>query len=62
MVLQIMEQEIATNSALVVSQTTITVINSVNQFERDSVYYNKYTVDYYTDYNFLTRCPNFSNS
>jgi len=44
------------------SSITITVINSVNQFERDSVYYNKYTVDYYTDYNFLTRCPNFSNS
>jgi len=44
------------------SSNTITVINSVNQFERDSVYYNKYTVDYYTDYNFLTRCPNFSNS
>ena len=38
----------------------ISVINSVNQFERDSVYYNKYTVDYYTGYNFLTRCPNWS--
>lgn len=38
----------------------VTAINSVNQFERDSVYYNKYTVDYYTGYNFLTRCPNFS--
>jgi len=39
----------------------ITVINSVNQFERDSVYYNtKYSVDYYTNYNFLTRCPNSS--
>ena len=40
----------------------VTAINSVNQFERDSVYYNKYTVDYYTGYNFLTRCPNFSGS
>ena len=39
----------------------VTAINSVNQFERDSVYYNKYTVDYYTGYNFLTRCPNFSD-
>ena len=38
----------------------VTAINSVNQFERDSVYYNKYTVDYYTGYNFLTRCPNCS--
>ena len=40
--------------------TYVTAINSVNQFERDSVYYNKYTVDYYTGYNFLTRCPNWS--
>ena len=39
----------------------LTVINSVNQFERDSVYYNKYTVDYFTGYNFLTRCPNSSS-
>ena len=38
----------------------VTAINSVNQFERDSVYYNKYNVDYFTGYNFLTRCPNFS--
>ena len=37
-----------------------TVINSVNQFEKDSVYYNDYTIDYYTGYNFLTRCPNFN--
>jgi len=42
------------------SPPTVTTINSVNQFERDSVYYNKYTVDYYTGYNFLTRCPNSS--
>ena len=39
----------------------VTAINSVNQFERDSVYYNKYNVDYSTGYNFLTRCPNFSD-
>tara|TARA_R110002095_G_scaffold59259_3_gene50795 strand:- start:1265 stop:3043 length:1779 start_codon:yes stop_codon:yes gene_type:complete len=39
----------------------LTVINSVNQFERDSVYYNKYTVDFYTGYEFLTRCPNSSS-
>ena len=39
----------------------VTAINSVNQFERDSVYYNKYTVDFYTGYEFLTRCPNSSS-
>ena len=38
----------------------VTVINSVNQFERDSLFYTKYSVDYSTNYNFLTRCPNFS--
>ncbi len=38
----------------------VTVINSVNQFERDSVYYDKYNVDFSTGYNFLTRCPNWS--
>ena len=38
----------------------ITIINSVNQFERDSVYYNKYDMDYYTQHKFLTRCPNSS--
>jgi len=42
------------------TSNTITVINSVNQFEKDSLYYNKYNLDYYTGYNFLTRCPNFS--
>jgi len=42
------------------SSPHVTAINSVNQFERDSVYYNKYTVDYYTGYNFLARCPNSS--
>ena len=38
----------------------ITLINSVNQFERDSVFYVAYSVDYYTGYEFLTRCPNWS--
>ena len=38
----------------------LTVINSVNQYERDDVYYNKYNVDYRTGYEFLTRCPNLS--
>ena len=51
--------EMATNTEM--SPPNVTVINSVNQFERDSVYYNiKYNVDYYTGYNFLTRCPNWS--
>ena len=40
--------------------TYITAINSVNQFERDSVYYGQYPVDLYTGYEFLTRCPNWS--
>ena len=42
------------------SPPTVTAINSVNQFERDSVYYDKYTVELYTGYEFLTRCPNWS--
>lgn len=50
--------EIATDDALV--SQTITAINSVNQFERDSVFYGKYNVDLSTGYNFLTRCPNWS--
>ena len=50
--------EIATDDALV--SQTITAINSVNQFERDSVFYRKYNVDKSTGYNFLTRCPNWS--
>ena len=40
--------------------TYLTAINSVNQFERDSVYYVQYRVDLYTGYEFLTRCPNWS--
>jgi len=50
--------EIATDDALV--SQTITAINSVNQFERDSVFYRNYNVDLSTGYNFLTRCPNWS--
>ena len=50
--------ELSTTSAL--ESKKITVINSVNQFERDVVFYNKYTVDFYTAYKFLTRCPNWS--
>ncbi len=50
--------ELSTNSEL--ESKKITVINSVNQFERDSVFYGVYTADYYTGYNFLTRCPNWS--
>ena len=39
----------------------VTAINSVNQFERDSVYYpTKYNIDYSIGYNFLTKCPNWS--
>ena len=53
-------KQIITASNFLTYAPTITVINSVNQFERDSVYYNKYTVDYYTGYEFLTRCPNWS--
>ena len=49
---------IATNTKS--SPPYVTVINSVNQFERDSLFYTKYSVDYSTNYNFLTRCPNFS--
>ena len=55
------DKQIITASDVLSYAPYLTVINSVNQFERDSVYYNKYTVDYYTSYNFLTRCPNFSD-
>ena len=56
----------ANNGALEVSTTSrmyskkITAVNSVNQFEKDSVYYNVYNMDYFTQYKFLTRCPNSS--
>ena len=51
------DKQIITASDVLSYAPYLTVINSVNQFERDSVYYNKYTVDYYTGYEFLTRCP-----
>ena len=56
----------ANNGALELSTTAqlvskiVTVINSVNQFERDIVFYNRYTIQRITGYNFLTRCPNVS--
>jgi len=56
------DKQIITASNVLTYAPTIAVINSVNQFERDSVYYNKYDVDYYTGYEFLTRCPNWSDS
>ena len=46
------------------SPPKISVINSVNQFERDSVYYNNsYNVSDSASnkYQFLTRCPNWSD-
>ena len=56
------DKKIITADNALAAAPTIAVINSVNQFERDSVYYNKYAVDYYTGYEFLTRCPNWSGS
>ena len=56
------DKKIITADNVLAAAPTIAVINSVNQFERDSVYYNKYAVDYYTGYEFLTRCPNWSGS
>ena len=56
------DKKIITADNVLAAAPTIAVINSVNQFERDSVYYNKYAVDYYTEYEFLTRCPNWSGS
>jgi len=52
--------ELELSSTTLGAAPKITAINSVNQFERDSVYYDKYNVDYYTGYKLLTRCPNFS--
>ena len=44
----------------VLNSTNITVINSVNQFEKDSLYYTKYNMSTSADtkYSFLSRCPN----
>jgi len=57
-----LEGEITSANYTLSSSPHISAINSVNQFEKDSVYYNKYNVDYLTGYNFLTRCPNWSSS
>ena len=38
--------------------TIVTCINSVNQFEKDSVFYRDFTQGGHTDRWFLTRCPN----
>ena len=42
------------------NSNVISVINSVNQFEKDSLYYLKYLMDTSasTKYSFLSRCPN----
>jgi len=56
--------EIVTASNTLSSPPTITAINSVNQFERDTVYYNQqfmhneYTNSATSPKRFLTRCPN----
>ena len=47
------------------TSNTITVINSVNQFEKDSLFYaNSYnmSVSSSNKYSFLSRCPNFTTS
>ena len=51
-------KNIVTAANTIGSAPKISVINSVNQFERDSTFYITYNVDYYTGYEFLTRCPN----
>ena len=48
-----------------ITSNTITVINSVNQFEKDSLYYAlSYNMDNSSSnkYSFLSRCPNFTTS
>ena len=43
------------------SSQTVAYINSVDQFEKDSTYYNKYAVQKSGGYEFLTRCPNWGS-
>lgn len=46
------------------TSTVLTIINSVNQFEKDILYYFQtfnMDDDNYTTYRFLSRCPNFIN-
>jgi len=48
-----------------VTSTTIAVINSVNQFEKDILYYNSsynMSTSSSNKYNFLSRCPNSTDS
>ena len=57
-------QQIITATDILPSAPNIVVINSVNQFERDSVYYNpQFVMNEYTNTStspkrFLSRCPN----
>ena len=51
-------KNIVTAGNTIGSAPKISVINSVNQFERDSTFYSTYNVDLNTGYDFLTRCPN----
>tara|TARA_R110002072_G_scaffold163981_1_gene316913 strand:+ start:928 stop:2703 length:1776 start_codon:yes stop_codon:yes gene_type:complete len=58
-------KNIITASGSLSSAPYITVINSVNQFERDSLFYNSsYNMGNYASnkWNFLSRCPNFTDS
>ena len=58
------DKQIITASNVLSYAPYVTVINSVNQFERDTVYYNQqFTLNEYTNSStspkrFLTRCPN----
>ena len=52
--------QIITASNFLTYTPNVSVINSVNQFERDSVYYFPYIMGNFSGYNFLTRCPNWS--
>jgi hypothetical protein len=54
------EGEITSANYTLSQSPNIAAINSVNQFEKDSVYYDSYNVSDYVGYKFLTRCPNWS--
>ena len=56
------EANIVTASNALSASIEITAINSVNQFEEDSVFYFQYNIDTSATparYRFLTRCPNY---
>ena len=58
-------KQIITASDVLSYAEIITVINSVNQFENDSTYYNdRYNISdvQNLEYKFLSRCPNWSDS